>query len=96
MSKGPGGRSNSDAAWAREPMSGRPDNNNRKYLVQRAPEDAPFREGIEVSPPHPPLEGEGERREGDAGDGSSVSNWYVSEDYTQSSIIIYINKYIYK
>ena len=88
--KDPAGRGNTVAAWAREPMSGRPDNNNQKYMFQLAPEERPFHWGIEVSPPHPPLEGEGERREGDAGDCSFVSNWYVYEDYAQSSIVFII------
>ena len=88
--KGPGGRGNNVAARGRKPMSGRQDNNKRCTWFQRASEDAPFHGGIEVSPPHPPLEGEGGRRGEDVGDGSSVSNLYVSEDYTQNSMIILI------
>jgi hypothetical protein len=58
------------------------------------PEDAPFHGGVEVSPPHPSLEGEGGRRGEDAGDGSYVLNWYVSEDYTRNSISLYLSIYI--
>ena len=48
--------------------------------------------GIEVRSSHPPLVGEGVRRGEAAGIGSSGPNCYVSEDYTQNSIVIY---YIY-
>jgi len=62
---------------------------------RHAQEEASFYEGVEVSPPHPPLKGEGGRRKEDVVDGSSESNSYVYKDYTQNSID-YILKFILK
>jgi len=50
-----------------------------QYGAPRAPERAPFRGGVEVSPPHSSLKGQSEGRGAYFVLGSDVREWYVSQ-----------------
>ncbi len=59
----PKGRDSCHFAEARKAISGYSGGESRRTLPQRAPEEAPVHGGLDIAPPHPPLEGECDRRE---------------------------------